>query len=181
MRVLKYYVENKALLETWKYERHGLENVYTSLSWTEICLDLTCVNNSFCACICTCTCVCACLCIRFGVCIYVCMYVLYMYVCMYVYMCTYMCMYMWMYIYIYAYVYVYDISTILWLMFLTCIFSDFIWLVDFRYCMFLVFPFYSLMLFYTPFNVAFMLIVCSILQVFTLSEMTKIKMFNQYH
>ena len=62
---------------------------------------------------------------------------------MYAYMCTYMCMHMCMYMYAYAYVYVYvyDISTALWLMFLTCIFSDFIWWVDFRYCMFLVLPF----------------------------------------
>ena len=54
--------------------------------------------------------------------VYMCM-CMYMYTfwCMYIYayMCTYMCMYMCMYMY--AYVYVYDISTALWLMFLTCI------------------------------------------------------------
>ena len=58
------------------------------------------------------------------------------------------------------YVYIYDISTALWLMFLTCIFSHFIFWVDFRYCMFLVLPFYSLMFFYTIFNVVFILIIC---------------------
>ena len=43
------------------------------------------------------------------------------------------CVYVYVYVYVYVciYVYVYDISTALWLMFLTCIFSDFIWWVDF--------------------------------------------------
>ena len=88
---------------------------------------------------------------------------MYMYTfwCMYLYVYMCMCMYMCMYMYAYVYVYVYDISTVLWLMFLTCIFSNFIWLVDFRYCMFLFLPFYSLMFFYTPLNVAFILIICT--------------------
>ena len=67
---------------------------------------------------------------------------------------------MYMYVYVYVYVYVYDISTALWMMFLTCIFSDFIWWVEFIYCMFLVLPFYSQMFFYTPFDVAFILSIC---------------------
>ena len=133
---------------------HGLENLYTILSWTEIYLDITCVNdNSFFACICMYTCVCVCICIRFGVCICMC-------TCVRICVCTCVCICMHMYIYICVCLYVYDISTSLWLMFLTCIFSDFIWWVDLRYCMFLVLPFYSLMFFYTPFYVAFILIIC---------------------
>ena len=127
---------------------HSLENVYTILSSTKICLDMTCVNNnSFCACICMCTCVCVCICMRFGVCIC-------MRTCVCICECTCVCICM------HIFVYVYDISTALKLMILTCIFSDFIWCINFRYCMFLVLPFYSLMFFYSPFNVAFILIFC---------------------
>ena len=68
------------------------------------------------------------------------MYV-YVYVLVYLYVCVHMYVYVYVHVYVYVYAYVYDISTILWLVFLTCTFSDFIWLVDFRYCMFLVLPF----------------------------------------
>ena len=68
-------------------------------------------------------------------------------------MCMCICTYMYVYVYVYVwvYVYVYAISKVLRLMLLTCTFSDFMWLVDFRYILFLVLPFNSLMFLFTPF------------------------------
>ena len=80
--------------------------------------------------------VCICICVYICVCVSVCVCVC---VCVCICVCVCVC------------VYVYDISKALWLMFLTCIFSDFICWVDFRYCMILVLPFlFYLMFFYTP-------------------------------
>ena len=69
----------------------------------------------------------------------------------YVYVRVYVHTYFNVYVYVWVYVYVYDINTVLRLMFLTCTISDFIWLLDFRYCLFLVLHFYSLMFLFKPF------------------------------
>ena len=100
---------------------HGFENLYTSPSWTEICLDIACVKI-LCACI------------------------LYMFMYMCIYLCTYIN------------------NSDLWLMFLTCTLSDFIWLLDLSHCLI---PSSSLH--------SYRLRMCSILLFCTLSEMTKNK------